>query len=103
MTAINFAIAFLSILTMAICIFSLFKLIRKLSVGLIKNRMNVLLGLLVFFFFGYLFSPFFQYLKQFEYTTLLVYLVFFFGAVFVLITINTIGKILTLSGILKND
>ena len=103
MDIINLVIAVLSIITMGVCIVLLMKLRKKLSGGIIKKRMTLLFGLLVFFFFGYLLSPLFSYIEQFEYTTLLVYLVFLFGAVFVLVTIDTLGTVLKLSGIISKD
>ena len=103
MEIVNLVIAGLSIITMGTCIFLLMKLRKKLTGGIIKKRMTMLFGLLIFFFFGYLGSPLFKYIEGFEYTTLLVYLVFLFGAIFVLITIDTLGTVLKLSGVITKD
>lgn len=94
-------LAGLAIITMAICIIKLFQLKGVLPGGKIKSRLTVLLSLLVFFFLGYMLSPFFQYIENIEISTFLVFAVFFFGAVFVLIVVSTLKKVLVLSGIIK--
>jgi Ca2+/Na+ antiporter len=97
----NYILAVFSIITMGFGIFSLLQLRQKLPGGVIRRRLQILLALLVFFFLGYLGSPFFSYIEQFAYTTLIVYFVFFFGAVFVLIVIKTLAQVLQLSGMIK--
>ncbi|UCE27792.1 MAG: hypothetical protein JSW52_03300 [Candidatus Coatesbacteria bacterium] len=98
---VNYFVAGLAILTMGACVIRCFTLLSKVPGGVIRKRIGFLLALLVFFFFGYLASPFFYFLERFEYTTLVVYLVFFFGAVFVLISIGTIGALLRYIGVSK--
>jgi len=96
---INYLIAFLAIITMGYCIFSIYQLFIKVPGGIVKKRIKLLFALLLFFFAGYLISPLFYLLEHFEYTTLIVYLVFLFGAIFVLISIKTIDSILQFIGL----
>jgi len=102
LAAIGFAIAGLAIIAMGICIFMCIRLLGKVPGGVVKKRLTIFLVLVIFFFVGYLVSPFFYFLQQFEYLLLLVYLIFFFGALFVMITIGTFGTILQFIGISKD-
>ncbi len=97
----GFAIAVLAIIAMGTCIVMCIRLLAKVPGGVVKKRLTLFLVLLVFFFLGYLASPFFYFLQQFEYLLLLVYLIFFFGAIFVMITIGTFVTILRFIGVSK--
>jgi hypothetical protein len=59
--------------------------------------------LLVFFFLGYIASPFFYLLEKMEYTSLIVYLVFLFGALFVLLSIDTMNAVLRFFTVVGRD
>lgn len=96
---LNFAISGLAILTMLICVIRGIMFHRRISGGKIKRRVAVLVALLVFFFVGYIVSPFLYLIEQFEYTTLIVYLVFLFGALFVLLSLDTMNAVLRFFGI----
>ena len=76
---------------------------RRIAGGELKGRVAVLVGLLVFFFVGYIVSPFLYLLEEFEYTTLIVYLVFLFGAIFVLLTLDTMNAVLKFFGIIGRN
>jgi hypothetical protein len=91
---LNFAVSGLAILTMLICVIRGLTFYRRISGGELKGRVRILVVLLVFFLAGYIVSPFFYLLEQFEYTTLIVYLVFFFGALFVLLSLDTMNSVL---------
>jgi hypothetical protein len=98
---LNFAISGLAILTMLICVIRGIMFHRRISGGKIKRRVSVLVGLLIFFFLGYTVSPFLYLIEQFEYTTLIVYLVFLFGALFVLLSLDTMNSVLRFFGIIE--
>jgi RsiW-degrading membrane proteinase PrsW (M82 family) len=100
---INFAVSGLAILTMLLCVIRGGAFYRRVAGGEIKRRAAVLLALLIFFFIGYVASPFFYLLEQFEYTKLVVYLVFLFGALFVLLSLNTINAVLKYEDILNES
>lgn len=96
---VNYGIAALAIITMFACIVKCYGLLSRVPGGVVKRRIKTLCGLLVFFFLGYLASPLFYLIERFEYTTSIVYSIFFFGAVFVLISIGTIGSLLQFIGV----
>jgi hypothetical protein len=100
---INYIIAAMAIVTMCLCIVKCSRLHSKVPGGVVKKRIRLLIGLLIFFFFGYLASPLFYLLERFEYITSVVYLVFFFGAVFVFLSLGTIESLLHYIGIGKDN
>ena len=93
-TIVSFALSGLAILTMLICVIRGIMFYRRIAGGAIKRRAAILVALLLFFFLGYIASPFFYLIEKMEYTSLIVYLVFFFGALFVLLSIDTMYAIL---------
>ena len=99
---VNYAVSGLAIVTMLLCVILGFAFFRRVPGGRLKRRAAVLLGLLVFFFMGYVASPFLYLLERFEYTTLVVYLVFLFGALFVMLSLNTIIVVLKFFGVVQN-
>ena len=99
-TVVSFAISGLAILTMLICVIRGIMFYRRIAGGAIKRRVAILL---VFFFLGYIASPFFYLLEKMEYTSLIVYLVFFFGALFVLLSIDTMYAVLKFFAVVGRD
>ena len=91
---VSFLISGLAILTMLTCVIRGIAFYRRIPGGKIKRRVAILVALLLFFFLGYIASPFFYLFEKIEYTSLIVYLVFFFGALFVLLSIDTMYAIL---------
>ena len=100
---VSFAISGLAILTMLICVIRGIMFYRRIAGGAIKRRVAILVALLVFFFLGYIASPFFYLLEKIEYTSLIVYLVFFFGALFVLLSIDTMYAVLKFFAVVGRD
>jgi hypothetical protein len=100
---VSFAISGLAILTMLICVIRGIMFYRRIAGGKIKRRVAILVALLLFFFLGYIASPFFYLLEKMEYTPLIVYLVFFFGALFVLLSIDTMDTVLKFFAVVGRD
>lgn len=98
---LNYAVSGLAILTMLLCVIQGAAFFRRVPGGRLKRRAGILLALLAFFFLGYIASPFLYLLEHFEYTTLVVYLVFFFGALFVMLALNTILVVLKFFGVVE--
>jgi hypothetical protein len=100
---LSFVISGLAIITMLICVIRGIIFYRRITGGKIKRRVAILVALLLFFFVGYIASPFFYLLEKMEYTSLIVYLVFFFGALFVLLSIDTMNAILKFFAVVDRD
>ena len=100
-TIIYMILALFAILIMGYCIYLGVVLFGEIKGGIVKKRIQILTVLLVFFFLGYLGMSLMQLFGGFEFSTMLVYLIFFFGAIFVYIAINTIKSILKVSGIIQ--
>ena len=100
---VSFALSGLAILTMLICVIRGVLFYRSIAGGEIKRRVAILVALLVFFFLGYIASPFLYLLEKMEYTSLIVYLVFLFGALFVLLSIDTMNAVLRFFTVVGRD
>ena len=100
---VSFVISGFAILTMLICVIRGITFYRRIAGGKLKRRVAILVALLLFFFLGYIASPFFYLLEKMEYTSLIVYLVFFFGALFVLLSIDTMHAILKFFAVVGRD
>ncbi len=96
-TSFNFdiplVISFAAILVMIFCLFQVYTLKAKIPGGVIGKRWNFLVILVVLFSIGYLATPFFGTLPA-ELMRLIAALIFFFGAIYVLITVRLIYHII---------
>jgi len=86
-------ISMLAILVILYGLFLVIKLKADIPGGVIGKRWNLLILLVCMFTAGFLFGPFFGKLPV-ETLRLLVSLIFFFGAVYVVITIRMIYNII---------
>jgi len=86
-----------AVLLMLYSLWLVISLKKSIPGGVIGSKWNVLIGLVVLFSLGYLAMPFFSEIPP-DILRLIISAVFFFGAIYVLITINllkTIIKILS--------
>ena len=94
----TFEVLFLSLSISAISImlyalFLAFSLRSKIPGGKVRSSWNVLSTLIVLFTMGYLTTPFFRYLQA-DTKDILVGLIFFAGAIFVVVVIRLFYKII---------
>lgn len=90
---ISLIISFAAILVMIFCLLQVYTLKSKIPGGVIGKRWNFLVMLVVLFSVGYLATPFFGALPT-ELMRLIASLIFFFGAIYVLITVKLIYQII---------
>jgi hypothetical protein len=90
---ITFVISMASILVMVYCLYLVTSLKHNVPGGIIGKKWNFLIGLVVFFTLGYATLPFFGAIPE-SVLRLIVSGIFFFGAVYVLITVNLIYRII---------
>ena len=79
---------------MAWCFYTMVKLSAKIPGGVVGKTWRLLRLLVGLFLLGYLATPFFPQLPP-GLINLLVALIFFFGAVYVLVTVRLIYRIIT--------
>lgn len=82
-----------AVLLIMFCLAQVLLLKREIPGGVVGKQWSVLVGLVVLFTVGYLAAPFFS-TMPIETLRLIVSLVFLFGAVYVLITIRLIYRII---------
>lgn len=82
-----------AIAVMLFCLFTVYSLRAKIPGGVVGKQWGFLTGLVTLFTAGYFVTPFFASLSQ-DLISLLVNLIFLFGAVYVLITIRLIYRII---------
>lgn len=82
-----------AIFLMLYCLWSVISLKKSIPGGVIGSKWNILIGLVVLFSLGYLAMPFFSEIPQ-DILRLIISAVFFFGAVYVLITIKLLRTII---------
>lgn len=83
-----------AILVMAWCFVTMLQLSAKIPGGVVGRNWRLLRWLVGLFLLGYLVTPFFPQLPP-ELINLLVALIFFFGALYVLLTVRLIYRIIT--------
>ncbi len=83
----------LAIVTMFIALWKAIDYKSSVPGGVVGRTWNLITTLVAFFFIGYLTTPFFVLLTQ-EFKDLIVAFIFFFGAIYVLITIRLVHKII---------
>ena len=86
-------ISFAAILVMIFCLFQVFSLRARIPGGVIGKRWNFLVILVVMFSIGYLATPFFGTLPA-DLMRLIASLIFFFGAIYVFITVRLIYHVI---------
>lgn len=90
---ISLIISFAAILVMIFCLLQVYTLKSKIPGGVIGKQWNFLVMLVVLFSVGYLATPFFGALPA-ELMRLIASLIFFFGAIYVLITVKLIYRVI---------
>lgn len=88
-----FTINIAAIVVMLICLATVFKLRANIPGGVVGKQWGFLTVLVTLFTAGYFVTPFFASLPP-DVISLVVALIFFFGAVYVLITIRLIYRII---------
>jgi hypothetical protein len=103
MSILAYVLSGAAILVMAINIWLVVGLLlRYKGRGKVVARVRLLLVLIVFFFAGYVISPFLVALELPQvWLVILVFAVFFFGALYVTITLAVLLKIFSLLDLLK--
>lgn len=90
---ISLIVSFAAILVMIFCLTQVYTLKASIPGGVIGRRWNFLVMLVVLFSVGYLATPFFGALPM-DLMRLIAALIFFFGAIYVLITVKLIYQII---------
>lgn len=83
----------LAIVTMFVALWKAIDYKSSVPGGVVGKTWNFITMLVAFFFIGYLTTPFFVMLTQ-EQKDLIVAFIFFFGAIYVLLTIRLVHKII---------
>jgi hypothetical protein len=86
-------ISITSILVMFYCLFLVLRLGKQVPGGVVGKNWNTLTVLVILFTLGYLTTPFFSLLPA-DLVSLVVSLIFFFGAIYVVITVKLIFRII---------
>ncbi len=102
MIYVSYALAFLAITAMVINVIQAFRLRRDLIGGEIRSRWSLLTNFILIFLFGYILSPLLLIFSvPVEYMGAVVFLIFLFGAIFILIVIRIIRDTLAVMGVLE--
>ncbi|MDE2246137.1 hypothetical protein [Metallibacterium scheffleri] len=87
-------ISLAAIVVMLVCLTQVLRLSKSVPGGIVGRTWKQLTGLVVLFTIGYLLTPFFPLLPQ-AIVNPLVSLIFLFGAVYVLITVRLIHRVIS--------
>ena len=90
---VNLVISVAAILVMFYCLWLVLSLKRNIPGGVVCEKWRLLTALVVLFTAGYLTTPFFGMLPQ-SLINLIVSLIFLFGAIYVVITVKLIYRII---------
>ena len=82
-----------AIAVMLVCLYTVYSLRAKIPGGVVGKQWGTLTSLVTLFTLGYFVTPFFSNLPA-DIINVLVALIFFFGAVYVFITIRLIYRII---------
>lgn len=82
----------IAIMIMAVAVWKAFEYKSAMPVGEVKRTWRLLIALIILFFLGYIILPFFVLIPDSAKDTIVAFL-FFFGAVYVLVTLNLIVRI----------
>jgi hypothetical protein len=88
------ALSVSAIIVMLYALYSVMVLRKKMPGGVVKKNWDVLAALIVLFTVGYLSTPFFPMLPQ-ALKDILVGVIFFFGAIFVVIVIKLFYRVVS--------
>lgn len=86
-------VTFAAIVVMLYCLLQVITLKPRIPGGIIGKRWNFLMGLVFLFTFGYIATPFFGALPE-DLLRLIVSFIFFFGALYVVVTVKLIYRII---------
>ncbi|MEJ2011382.1 MAG: hypothetical protein P8X64_04040 [Anaerolineales bacterium] len=101
---ISYAVSFAAIVTMVINVVLAVRLRRAMIGGVIRSRWGMLTNLIIIFLLGYILSPLLLVFQlPIEYMSLLAFLVFLFGAVFVAVVIRILHDTLASLDLLEED
>lgn len=90
---IALVISIAAILTMMYCLFLVISLKGKVPGGMVGSKWNFLTFLVILFTIGYLTTPFFSMIPE-KALRLIVSFIFFFGALYVVVTVKLIYRII---------
>jgi hypothetical protein len=90
---LTFVISIAAIAVMLYCLYLIVSLKKDVPGGIVGKKWNFLTILVVLFTGGYMASPFFNMLPE-NILRLIVGLIFFFGAIYVVITVKLIYRII---------
>lgn len=88
------ALSIAAIVVMLYALFRVMTLRKKIPGGVVKSTWDILAVLIFLFTIGYLSTPFFPMLPQ-SVKDIVVGVIFFFGAIFVVIVINLFYKVVS--------
>lgn len=88
-----FTINIAAIVVMLVCLATVFKLRANIPGGVVGKQWGILTFLVTLFTAGYFVTPFFAGLPT-DVMNLVIALIFFFGAIYVLITVRLIYRII---------
>lgn len=86
-------VTFAAMAVMAYCLWMAVTLKSNIPGGMVGKSWNILLGLVVMFAVGYVATPFLSSLSEDALRTLVSF-IFFFGAIYVLITVKLIYRVI---------
>jgi hypothetical protein len=92
-TDISALITYMAIAVILVCLYRVLSLRKGVPGGVVGRQWRLLIGLVTMFTVGYLVAPFFGLLPV-EMMRLIVSLIFLFGAIYVLITIQLVYRVI---------
>lgn len=102
MIYVSYVLAVIAILLMVVNVVMAFRLRNSLIGGEIRSRWSLLTNFILIFLFGYILSPLLLVFSvPVEYMGAVVFLIFLFGAIFILIVIRIIRETLNVMGVLE--
>lgn len=90
---ITLVISIAAILIMMYCLYIVISLKKKVPGGMVGSKWNFLMLLVMLFTIGYLAAPFFSMIPE-KILRLIVSFIFFFGALYVVVTVKLIYRII---------
>ena len=90
---ITLVVSVAAILSMIYCLYLVLSLKKNVPGGIVGRKWNLLMSLVGLFTVGYLTTPFFGMIPE-QVLRLLVSFIFFFGAVYVAVTVKLIYQII---------
>jgi len=90
---VTFFISVAAVLVMFYCFYLVVNLKKMVPGGMVGKKWNFLVVLVTFFTLGYLTTPFFSVIPE-PVLRLIVAFIFFFGAIYVVITVKLIYRII---------